>query len=185
MKMMRIGVLIMVLLALPVGAVRAGDIALISLHGTNEHAGSKVWSGKFRAPNGRDYNAGEFYKSRKPEFSATGIFMLNGQKRVSFLLPVSLDAGYDAELYQAEPLASLGFGAAITLTRQSVLSLRVDNLFVAGGDVSEKPCYDGYRRRYHCGSGLAWTDFENIDIDQRGRLAVPAFYARYVARFSF
>ena len=182
---MRFGWVVIMAFVASFKMAQAGDISLVSLHGASQHNGSKVWSGKFRAPNGLDYNAGDFYKSRKPEFSATGIFMLNGDKRVSWLLPVSLDAGYDAQLYQAQPLASIGMGAAITLSRHSVLSMRIDNVLVAGGDVSERPCYDGYRRRYHCGSGLAWTDFENIDVDRRGRLAVPAFYARYVTRFSF
>lgn len=162
---------------------RAGDVRLIHLEAANTHLASQVWRGVFRGLNGEDYNTRAFYKSQKPEFSASGIFLLNPKQRVSLLLPVALDAGYQATLYQAQPMFGLGIGAAISLSKYSVLSLKADNLLVAGGRVSERPCYDGYRRRFHCGSGQSWTDFQAGDSDRR--LTEPAFYARYIKRFSF
>ena len=169
----------------PATQAQAEDITLVSLKAQSEHLGSKVWSGKFRGLNGRDYNASEFYQSENPEFSATALLMLQPQQAVSWLLPISVDAGYQSKLYAAAPLASIGFGAAISLNRLSVLTVRADNLLVAGGAVSERPCYDGYRRRYHCGTGLAWTDFQRQDIDRRGNLAVPGLHIHYIRRFSF
>lgn len=181
----KVGLLILLLVSFARTPSWAGDIQLISLNGASTHVGSKVWSGKFRGLNGRDYNASEFYQSQNQEFSATGVFMLNSQKRISYLLPVSVDAGYKAQIYQAQSLASIGFGAAISIDSQSVLTLRVDNLLVIGGKISEQPCYDSYRRRYHCGTGSAWRDFERVDDDRRGSLAVPGFQARFIRRFSF
>lgn len=163
----------------------AADVQLVSLTAVSQHAASKVWSGRFRGVNGRDYNASAFYKSTKPQLSATGLLMINPQDRFSWLLPISIDAGYHAELYQADPLASIGFGTAVSLDAHSVLTLRVDNLLVSGGKISERPCFDSYRRRYHCGSGLAWTDFEKTDFDRRGRLAVPSIEIKFRRRFSF
>lgn len=163
----------------------AADVQLVSLTAVSQHAASKVWSGRFRGVNGRDYNASAFYKSTKPQLSATGLLMINPQDRFSWLLPISIDAGYHADLYQADPLASIGFGTAVSLDAHSVLTLRVDNLLVSGGKISERPCFDSYRRRYHCGSGLAWTDFEKTDFDRRGRLAVPSIEIKFRRRFSF
>lgn len=167
------------------GPVAANDVQLVSLKATSQHAASKVWSGRFRGLNGRDYNASAFYKPTKPQLSATGLLMINSQDRVSWLLPISIDAGYHAKLYQADPLASIGFGTAVSLDAQSVVTFRVDNLLVSGGKISERPCYDSYRRRYHCGSGLAWTDFEKTGFDRRGRLAVPSIEIKFKRRFSF
>lgn len=30
--------------------------------------------------------------------------------------------------------------------------------FQLGGKVRERPCHDGFRRAFHCGTGLPWTD---------------------------
>ena len=163
----------------------AQDWQIIRLQAESKHQGSKVWSGYFRGLNGRDYNAAQFYRPQREEFSAFGIVALDPHKKVSWLVPLAVDAGYDAKLFQAEPLAAIGFGAAVRTGPYSVVSLRADNLLVAGGRVSEQPCYDGFRRRYHCGTGTAWTDYQRSDVDRRGRLAVPALYARFVHRFSF
>ena len=57
---------------------------------------------------------------------------------------IAVDAGYEAKLYQAAPLLSIGFGAAITLAPQSMLSMRIDNALRLGGTISEQPCYDGF-----------------------------------------
>jgi len=104
---------------------------------------------------------------------------------VTWLLPIAFDAGYEAKLYQAAPLLSIGFGAAITLAPQSMLSLRIDNALRLGGTISEQPCYDGFRRQYHCGTGMAWVDYRQIDNDRRDGFAEPSLQVKYVERFSF
>ena len=87
---------------------------------------------------------------------------LGGRKPVTWLLPVSLDGGYQAKLYQAEPLLSLGLGAIVKTSSNSLITLRINDAFKVGGDIKEQPCYDSFRRQYHCGSGLAWTDYIRV-----------------------
>ena len=104
---------------------------------------------------------------------------------MNWLLPISVDAGYEAKLYQASPFLSVGFGAAMSLDTGAMVSLRLDNALRMGGDIREQPCYDGFRRQYHCGTGLAWLDYRQIDIDRRDDFAVPSLQVKYVERFSF
>ena len=86
---------------------------------------------------------------------------------------------------QTRPMAGLGIGAAIGLGAQTMLSLRAENIIRLGGQTSEQPCYDDFSRRFHCGTGMAWTDYLLSDADPRGALGVAGFRARLVHRFSF
>ena len=110
--------------------------------------------------------------------------MLSEVKR-SLLVPLALDAGYDAELMQTRPMAGLGIGAAIDFGAQTVLSLRAENILRLGGQTSEQPCYDDFRRRFHCGTGMAWTDYQTSHAAPRGSLGVAGFQARLIHRFSY
>jgi len=166
------------------------DWQLLSLKAESRHAASKVWPGKFTSLNGQSYNVQNFYQSNQPNFSARAIFKKTAlsnraNPQVTWLLPIAFDAGYEAKLYQAAPLLSIGFGAAITLAPQSMLSLRIDNALRLGGTISEQPCYDGFRRQYHCGTGMAWVDYRQIDNDRRDGFAEPSLQVKYVERFSF
>jgi hypothetical protein len=162
-----------------------GQWQLLSLKAESRHVGSKVWQGKFTGLNGQLYDVSGFYQTNQPTFSARAIFTKTGRKQMNWLLPIALDGGYDAKLYQAEPLLSLGFGAAMAVAPQTMLSLRLDNALRLGGDISEQPCYDGFRRQYHCGTGLAWGDYRQIDSDRRDNFALPRLTFKYVTRFSF
>lgn len=158
---------------------------ILSLSASSEHEGSHVWSGKFTALNGRDYDASAFYTSRHQTLSAKIILARPQQNRITWLMPIALDAGYEARLYQAKPLFGLGLGAAIALSGDAMVSLRAENLMRLGGTISEQPCYDGFRRQYHCGTGLAWLDYRNIDSRRRDNFALPTLQVKYVRRFSF
>lgn len=171
--------------ALPVHAESGNIWRLLSLQAESRHTGSKVWQGKFTGLNGQLYDVSGFYQTNKPTFSARAIFTKTGGKQINWLLPIAMDGGYQARLYQAEPLLSLGFGAAIALAPKTMISLRVDNVLLVGGKISEQPCYDGFRRQYHCGTGLAWTDYRRYDEDRRSAFALPAVQIKYVKRFSF
>ena len=166
------------------------DWQLLSLKAESRHAASKVWNGSFTALNGHHYDVSDFYQSKQPNFSLRAIFKKTtnrprSNRPVTWLLPIAIDAGYEAKLYQAAPLLSIGFGAAITLAPQSMLSMRIDNAVRLGGDIREQPCYDGFRRQYHCGTGLAWLDYRNIDSHRRDNFALPTLQVKYVRRFSF
>lgn len=163
----------------------ADDWQLLSLTAASEHNGSDVWSGKFTAINGRHYDASAFYAPTNQPFSAKLVLAKKTDRRLTWLLPLAADAGYQARLYQAEPLFALGGGAVLRLAGHSMVSLRIDNILRLGGALSEQPCYDGFRRQYHCGTGLAWRDYQASDIDRRGRFAVPQIKVKLTHRFSF
>ncbi|MBT7642844.1 MAG: hypothetical protein HN715_07640 [Rhodobiaceae bacterium] len=188
---LRAAVWSLALLCLLPGSSFAQDWQLLQLSARSQHQGSKVWSGRFHGLNGTVYNATEFYQPTRPQFSASGLLALPRSRGLTWLVPISVDAGYSAKLYQARPLASLGFGAAVRLGPHSLVSFRVDNILVAGGKVSEQPCFDSFRRRFHCGSGLAWTEFETTRSAKRksgggaGQLGEPSLHAKWVHKFSF
>lgn len=161
------------------------DMSLVRLSVTPQHEASKVWRGRFTALNGQDFNMAHFYRNRDVALSATAIWAKPIGAHVSLLLPLALDAGYQAELMQTRPMLGLGIGAAIDLGAQTLLSLRAENILRLGGQTTEQPCYDAFRRRFHCGTGMAWTDYERSDADPRGSFGVAGFQARLIHRFSF
>ncbi len=165
--------------------IAVSDWQLLSLQAASEHNGSDVWSGKFTGLNGRNYNAQSFYTPTNQPFSAKAVFARTGNSALTWVLPLGLDAGYQARLYQAEPLLTLGGGAALRLGRHSMLSLRLDNIVRLGGKIAEQACYDVYRRQFHCGTGLAWTDYKNSNFDRRGSMATAHIKLRFTHRFSF
>ena len=163
---------------------------LLSFQAGNQHSASMVWRGKFKGLNGQLYDASDFYQSSHSSFSARAILSktvnLPGVPHpISWLLPISVDAGYEAKLYQAAPFVSFGLGAAAKLAPQTVLSLRMDNAFRMGGDINEQPCYDGFQRQYHCGTGFAWSDYQRLAKDRRAAFSLPTFQIEYIRRFSF
>ena len=166
------------------GAGAASDWQVLSLSAKSEHGGIAVWSGKFTAMNGRNYDASAFYTPTNQPFSVKSILAKSHTKNITWLMPLTLDAGFDARLYQAEPLLGLGTGAAIGLSDASMLSIRFDNLLRLGGGVSEQPCYDGFRRQFHCGTGMAWTDYQSSEASRR-TFGEAAIKIRFVQKFSF
>jgi hypothetical protein len=56
-------------------------------------------------------------------------------------------------------------------------------LTACGGKVSERACYDLYRRAFHCGTGLAWTDYQGSSLSRRDYENVPRLKLRYLYRF--
>lgn len=162
----------------------AKDWQVISLTASSEHLGSNVWSGKFTGLNGRNYDASSFYRPTNQPLSARLILAKpDNASGITWILPLAADTGHQAKLYQADPLLSFGGGAAVQLARHSIVSVRLDNVLRLGGDISEQPCYDTYRRQYHCGTGLAWADYKKSDIDRRGNYATPGIRINLTHRF--
>jgi hypothetical protein len=172
-------------LPMPVWAADNHGWHVLSLSAKSEHAGSKVWSGHFTAPNRRHYDASDFYAPRNQPFSLKAIFAKPDTGGVTWLLPIALDTGHRAQLYQAAPLFSLGMGAAIALPGRAMVSVRAENMLRLGGGVSEQPCYDRFRRQFHCGTGMAWLDYQKRGEDRRNMAALPALKIKFVKRFSF
>ena len=56
-------------------------------------------------------------------------------QRVSWLVPVIVDGGYDAPLYQAAPSLALGIGMALVSAPNAVFTWQVENMVQLGGRV--------------------------------------------------
>ena len=97
--------LFLFLLAAP--TAQAGNSSawqLLTLQAENRHAGN-VWQGYFLGLNGRQYNTSSFYKNWGFGFMENATFAKTanqpwGRKPVTWLLPVSLDGGYQAKLFR-------------------------------------------------------------------------------------
>lgn len=174
-----------VLLALAAPAARADNrLELVHLEAASRHFASHVWAGNFKAPNGRNYNMTHFYEARNPLFHARGTLAIARGNGSFWLVPGLVDAGYQATLYHAEPTLRLGFGASWPAGRLSMFSVIAGNILTSGGKVSERACADKYGRRYHCGTGLTWDDYQTGGLTQRQHAAtVPKLRMKFVSRF--
>ena len=160
----------------------AKDLQWLHVQASDSHQASDAWHGYFTASNGKAHNVSNFYRPKNQLFSASATLAVSRPK-VSWLLPIALDAGYAAELYQASPSLRLGFGAVIATSQASLLSVRVDNLLTLGGDVHEQACYDKYTRAFHCGTGLAWSDYRGSSLSRRDAAQQAKLKARFIYRF--
>jgi len=61
--------------------------------------------------------------------------------------------------------------------------VRVDNLLTLGGDVHEQAFYDKYTRAFHCGTGLAWSDYRGSSLSRRDAAQQAKLKARFIYRF--
>lgn len=169
-----------------VHAMQLPDFQLIGLRAQSEHLSSEVWEGRFVSLNGQSYNVSHLFKPSNPLFSASTTLAINPEARVTLLIPVSIDAGYQSQLFNTEASVSFGFGSSISTGRQALITLQVHDLLVAGGKVHERPCRDKFRRHFHCGTGKAWTDYKrSTTLKQRNRLHRPKLQLNYVHKFSF
>jgi hypothetical protein len=180
---MKIYPLLAVLWLLPWSAQAVNKLQWKQLSAQSEHVSSKAWRGVFSAANGVSRDASSFYRPRNLLLSAKATLAIRSKKRLTWLLPVAADAGFQAKLYQAEPSFRLGVGAVISTSQASSLSLQVTDLLAAGGRVKERACYDKYRRSFHCGTGLAWTDYTKSPLHHRSRIQNPSLRIRFLHSF--
>ncbi len=166
---MRIVFLLLAMLAVMSSAWSGDRIDWLGVKLQDEHASSKTWRGRFTSLNGQHHNVSYFYRPRNLLLSARATLAVRPQARVTWLVPMSADAGYQAPLYQSQASFSVGLGVAVQTGRQSLMSVQLHDALVIGGSVNEKACYDSYRRAYHCGTGLAWRDYAGSELAKRNR----------------
>lgn len=164
-------------------AQAVNSLKWLNLRAQSEHVSSKTWRGVFSSANGVSRDASSFYRPRNVLLSGEATLAVQSRKRLTWLVPISADAGYQAKLYQAKPSVSLGLGAIIETGQTSSLSLQVKNLLVAGGRVNERACYDLYRRSFHCGTGLSWTDYRTSSLNKRSTIQNPTIRVRFEHKF--
>lgn len=73
-------------------------------------------------------------------------------------LPLHFDNGFNAALYKAEPYFGGGLVMHWATGERLVWGFHLHDALRFGGAVKERPCHDGFRRRFHCGTGLPWSD---------------------------
>lgn len=122
------------------------------------HRTSYVWNGRFNAINGDAYDMAHFYRAKRPQFNVQAAIKWLETPRLHLSLPVQIDNGYEADLYRAKPYIGLGLVAQWAATDRLVLGFHLHDALQIGGAVRESPCHDGFRRRFHCGTGLPWSD---------------------------
>ena len=162
MQQMKNLMLILCLLPLP---AQAGSVWLekmlgnmVYLQADDTHRTSKVWSGNFRALNGDNYQLNHFYRSHKPQFNAKLALRLFESNRLRVSLPLHFDNGFKADLYEARAYAGAGLTAQWRKSDKLIFGFQLHDALKLGGDVTERPCRDGFRRAFHCGTGLPWSD---------------------------
>lgn len=138
-------------------------IIIYPTSGSSNHYYGLPYSGYFTAVNGTDFNASEYYQSRKKEFHLSGIaaFFLN--EDWSIKLDWTIDSGYYSDLYQVDP----SFLSKISLIKSSAdtkVEFSISNAFRLGGNVTEKACVDTLKRDFHCGTGLPWSDYHPYEL---------------------
>ena len=149
---------ILLLLSSIFNTAKADGLYLLSLEASSSHMASSVWTGRFSAIDGRQIDASEHYKAKNFMFSANGTAAFDLTPASSIILPFVVDAGYQSDLYKAQPLMSLGIGY-VAVAKQWQFSLLATDLLAWGGTVTESPCVDSFVREFHCGTGLPWVDY--------------------------
>ena len=146
----------------------------------NKHLTSRPWSGAFSAIDGTPHRVEKFYQSTRQQLNFKTALKTWQTRRTKSLLTMHYDNGFAAPLYTAQPYLGLGLSSYIKLGGKTMMSLHALDLWQTGGEITESPCYDGFKREFHCGTGLAWRDVK----DHIGERQVdPRFFARIAYRF--
>lgn len=172
-------IIVVLLLLMPLSA-RADFLAWLNkidyLLAEDSHSVSRVWSGHFKALNGDEYNMAQFYAPKKPQFNLRAAIALKETPRLRLSMPLHYDHGYRAALYEATPYIGIGFIGQWAARDNVVLGLHIHDGLQAGGDITERPCHDGFRRAFHCGTGLPWSDaaplLDDQEIKASGRITL-------------
>lgn len=146
------------------------------LQAEDRHSVSRVWSGYFKALNGDAYDVSHMYRSKRPQFNLRTAYTVKETPRLRLSLPLHYDQGYRADLYEATPYLGLGFIGQWAAGENLVLGLHIHDGLQSGGKITEHPCHDGFQRAFHCGTGLPWTDAEDLlrerQIEPSGKITL-------------
>ena len=157
-------ILILTLLSLLVSKTVYGSnlIQFNNSQGSNSYSQSMIWSGNFIAPNGKKFQLGDFYKSKNIELNLKTnlVYKLNSSLIV---IPIKFDNGYKSDLLNVSPIYSMGLIISKKIKNFNIL-VGVDNLIKLGGKINEQPCFDEFKREFHCGTGKPWTDYQGKSI---------------------
>ena len=129
----------------------------VETQGSNKYSQSLVWNGNFISPNGKRFNLGHFYKSKNFELNLKTHFLYKLNSSI-LIIPINFDNGYSSDLLNVSPVYSMGFIMSKNIKNINFL-FGIDNALRIGGNIKEYPCYDKFKREFHCGTGVPWTDY--------------------------
>ena len=157
-------ILILTLLSLLVSKTVYGTslIQFENSQGSNTYSQSMIWSGNFVAPNGKQFQLGDFYRSKDIELNLKTNLVYKSTSSL-LVIPIKFDNGYKSDLLNVTPIYSVGLIMSKKIKNFNIL-VGVDNLIKLGGNINEKPCFDEFKRKFHCGTGKPWTDYQGKNI---------------------
>jgi len=132
------------------------EFSLIEFNAVYDYQRIEPWRGIFKDYTGKEWNVQEFYKNDQLSFAIKPEFLLIYNSNNFTEFSVYADNGYKSDLFRVQPKINIDQTTYFKITKNSFLG--INTYFEFFGGVKESPCYDDFRREYHCGTGLAWSD---------------------------
>ena len=132
------------------------EFSLIEFNAIYDYQRIEPWSGVFKDYTGKEWNVQEFYKNDQLSFAIKPKFLLIYNSNNFTELSIYGDNGYKSDLFRVKPKINIDQTTYFKITKNSFLGINTYLEFFGG--IDESPCYDDFRREYHCGTGLAWSD---------------------------
>ena len=141
-------------------SIFAIEIKLINLEGSSNYKRVSPWSGSFIDYKGNEWNVEGFYKSKQETFFIKPEFIVIYNETSFSKFSTYYDNGYRSDLFKANEKIAIDQTSYFWTSKNTLLSFSVYAEFLGG--IHESPCFDSYRREYHCGTGLAWSDSHEL-----------------------
>ena len=139
--------------------ISKAETRLISLEANNVYTGVKPWSGHFTDYAGREWNVSHFYQNKKTPLYIKPKFLTIHNDRTFTEFSLFFDNGYKSDLFESKERLILDQTTHFKTSQNTFIGFMTSMEFSDG--IVERPCYDDFRRQYHCGTGLAWSDSHN------------------------
>ena len=132
------------------------ELSLIEFNAVYDYQRIEPWSGVFKDYTGKEWDVQEFYQNDQTSFAIKPEFLLIYNSNNFTEFSVYADNGYKSDLFRVQPKIHIDQTTYFKITKNSFLG--INTYLELFGGVDESPCYDDFRREYHCGTGLAWSD---------------------------
>ena len=140
--------------------ISAYAFELVKIEASGDFERVDVWSGKFTDLSGKVWDTSKYYSQDNESYN-TSFFINHDLNRFKFTTKIFLDSGYDSALIDVDPLYYISLSAKYQLSENEKIKAVIDPIIKMGGGVTESACYDDFRRAFHCGTGLAWSDAQS------------------------
>ena len=140
--------------------VSAYAFELVKIEASGDFERVDVWSGKFMDLSGKVWDTSEYYSQDNESYN-TSIYINHDFSKFRFTSKIFLDSGYDSALIDIDPLYYISLSAKYQLGENENIKVVIDPIIKMGGGVTESACYDDFKRAFHCGTGMAWSDAQS------------------------